>query len=92
MAKSLPTKKRKVNYLMIMGTLFVIAGVAGLVHPQWQGRSHEMQVEVAGRNVQVNTRRIIDIPPLFSGAVIVMGICIAMLGGIQEARKNYPPA
>jgi hypothetical protein len=91
MARQAPqAKKQKVNTLMIMGVLFVIVGVVGLVHPQWQGPAHQMQVEVAGRDVQVNTRRIIDIPPLFCGAIIVMGIGVAMLGGIQEARKNYP--
>jgi hypothetical protein len=88
--KPLQPKKKKVNFLMVTGVLFAIAGVVGLVHPQWQGRDHAMQVEIAGKEVQVNTRRVIDIPPLLAGALVVMGVCVAMLGGIQEARKDYP--
>jgi hypothetical protein len=83
-------KKKKVNTLMLMGVLFVILGIVGLVHPQWQGRDHQMQVEVAGRDVQVDTRRVIDLPPLFCGAIAAMGLCVAALGWIQEARKDYP--
>ena len=74
----------------IMGVLFVIAGIVGLVHPQWQGRDHKMPVELAGQSVIVNTRRVIDVPPLFCGAIIVMGICVVMLGFITEAKKKYP--
>jgi hypothetical protein len=85
-----PPKKKKVNAVMLMGVLLLFVGIVGLVHPQWQGRDHEMTVAVAGQDVKVNTRRVIDIPPLFAGAVCVMGICVVLLGWIQEARKDYP--
>jgi hypothetical protein len=76
----------KINALMAIGVLFVAAGVVGLVHPQWQGSDHEMDVSVAGKTVIVNTRRIVDIPPLFCGAVIVAGVCVVVLGGLQKGK------
>jgi len=85
-----PQRKVKINLFMIVGVCFVIAGIVGLIHPQWRGPNHRMNVEVAGKEVLVNTVRIVDIPPLFCGAIIVMGICLAMLGGIQETKKKYP--
>ena len=70
--------------LIVIGILFVIAGIIGFIHPQWQGRDKIMEVDVAGKQLQVTTRRVTDIPPLLSGAVLVMGICIAALGFISR--------
>ena len=89
-APAKPQRRKKVNTFMVMGVLFVIAGIVGLVHPQWQGPEHKMNVDVQGKEVVVNTRRIIDIPPLFCGSIMVMGACLALLGWIQEAKKQYP--
>jgi F420-0:gamma-glutamyl ligase len=76
--------------LMIVGILLTIAGIVCFVHPQWQGRDKIMEVDVAGKQLQVTTRRVTDIPPLFAGAVLVMGICTAGLGFISRpaAKKS----
>jgi hypothetical protein len=71
---------------MIVGTLLVLAGGAGLVHPQWQGRENKMSVNVGSKEVEVATRRITDVPPLFSWAVIVAGGCTALLGAISRPK------
>ena len=78
----------KGNVLIVIGLLFVAAGVAGFVHPQWQGRDKEMDVEVAGQKLKVTTRRVTDIPPVFSGAVLVAGICVAALGAISRTKPR----
>jgi hypothetical protein len=76
--------------LVIIGILLAIAGIVGFIHPQWQGRDKLMEVDVAGKQLQVTTRRVTDIPPLFAGAVLVMGICTAGLGVISRptAKKT----
>jgi F420-0:gamma-glutamyl ligase len=78
------------NALILVGVLLAIAGIVGFIHPQWQGRDKLMEVDVAGKQLQVTTRRVTDIPPLFSGAVLVMGVCTAALGFISRpaAKKS----
>jgi hypothetical protein len=76
---------------IVIGFIFVAAGVTGLIHPQWQGRDKKMDVDVQGSHYVVNTRRIVDIPPIFCGAVLVAGLCTAALGGItrSKARRTH---
>jgi hypothetical protein len=76
--------------LIVIGILLVAAGITGLIHPQWQGRDKKMEVDVGGKQLEVTTRRIVDVPPLFCGAVIVAGVCVALLGGISRARATSP--
>jgi hypothetical protein len=78
----------KGNLLILVGILFVVAGIVGLVHPQWQGRDKMIEVDVGGRQLEVTTRRITDIPPAFCIAVIVAGLCTAGLGGINRAKAT----
>jgi len=74
--------------LMAVGVLFVIAGIVGLVHPQWQGRKDEMQVKVAGQELIVATRKIVDVPPLLCYAVIAAGVCVFGLGLIGRSKPK----
>lgn len=79
------------NALIIIGILFVAAGVVGLVHPQWQGRDKKMDVNVGSKQVEVTTRRVTDVPPLFSWALIVAGGCTALLGAISRPKSSPRP-
>lgn len=77
------------NALIAVGVLFVVAGIIGLVHPQWEGHKDEMQVKVAGQDLIVATRKIVDVPPLLSGAVIVAGVCVFGLGLIGKSKPKH---
>jgi hypothetical protein len=72
--------------LLLVGLLFVVAGIVMFVHPQWQGRDKMMEVDIAGKQLEVTTRRVTDVPPLLSGAIVVMGLCVASLGGISRRK------
>jgi F420-0:gamma-glutamyl ligase len=72
------------NILIVVGILLAIAGIVGFIHPQWQGRDKIMEVDVAGKQLQVTTRRVTDVPPLFAAAVLVMGVCTAGLGYVSR--------
>jgi hypothetical protein len=76
--------------LIVVGILFVAAGVTGLVHPQWVGRENKVSVEFNSKQYEVSTRRVTDIPAGFSIAIIVMGACTAALGGVTRARARQP--
>jgi F420-0:gamma-glutamyl ligase len=76
------------NFLIVIGVILTIAGIVGFVHPQWQGRDKIMEVDVAGKQLQVTTRRVTDIPPLFAGAVLVMGVCTGALGFISRPTSK----
>jgi hypothetical protein len=78
----------KGNALVLVGFLFVAAGITGLIHPQWQGRDKKAEVDIGSRSVEIDTRKIIDFPPLFSGAVLVIGLCTAGLGGISRRKSR----
>jgi hypothetical protein len=76
------------NSLIVVGVLLIAAGITFLVHPQWQGRDKKVEVEVGTKQLEVNTRRVTDFPPLFSGAILVMGICVTALGGISRTKAK----
>lgn len=79
---------KKLNSLIVIGVLLIIAGIVGLVHPQWEGRDNKMEVDLGSQKVQVNTRRVTDIPPLFAGSIIVVGLCVIGLGAISRSAKK----
>ena len=76
------------NKLIVIGILLAIAGIVGFIHPQWQGRDKIMEVDVAGKQLQVTTRRVTDVPALFSAAVLVMGVCTMALGYISRPASK----
>jgi hypothetical protein len=80
----------KGTILIVVGILFIAAGVAGLVHPQWVGREKKVSVEFNSKQYEVSTRRVTDIPVGFSIAIIVMGACTATLGGVTRAKSRLP--
>jgi hypothetical protein len=82
----------RATVFIVIGVLFVAAGITGLIHPQWQGRDKKMDVDVQGNHYVVTTRRIVDIPPIFCGAVIVAGLCTAALGGITRSKARRTPS
>jgi hypothetical protein len=74
--------------LIFVGVLLIVAAIVMFVHPQWQGQDKKLEVEVAGKQLEVTTRRVTDIPPLFSGAILVMGVCALALGQISRPKPQ----
>ena len=62
------------------GLLLAVAGFAALVHPRLEMPARKTEVEVAGQKLKIETRRIITIPALFSGALIVAGAVFIVFG------------
>ena len=73
--------------LIVAGALLIIAAIVMFVHPQWEGRDKQLDVAIAGKQLEVTTRSVTDIPPLFSSAILVMGVCVAALGAISLPKK-----
>lgn len=75
-------------FLIVIGLFLTAAGIAGFIHPQWQGQDKKIEVDVGSKQLEVTTRRVTDIPPVLSGAVLVAGVCTFALGGILRAREK----
>jgi hypothetical protein len=74
--------------LIVVGTLIFAAGIAGLVHPQWQGRDKQTSVDFGDKHYVVTTRRIVDIPKGFCISIIVLGGCTATLGVMLRSKPR----
>jgi hypothetical protein len=74
--------------LIVVGTLIIAAGVAGLIHPQWQGRDKKVDVDFADKHYVVTTRQIVNIPVGFCISIMIMGGCTAALGAVTRAKAR----
>ncbi|HYL69056.1 MAG TPA: hypothetical protein VEX69_07815 [Candidatus Limnocylindria bacterium] len=74
----------KFNFLVIFGILLVVFGLAALVHPEIKMPAKREELLVGRLKVPVETRRIITVPPIVGGLIIVCGAGLVYLG----ARKS----
>jgi len=57
----------------IAGTLFVLLGLAGFVHPRILMPGKQDDVRVGDQRMIVETRRVVTIPPILSGFFVLAG-------------------
>jgi hypothetical protein len=57
----------------IAGMLFVVLGIAALVHPRILMPGKQGDVQVRGQRMIVETRRVVTIPPILSGFFVLAG-------------------
>jgi hypothetical protein len=74
----------KFNFLVIFGILLVVFGLAGLLHPEIKMPAKREELQVGRLKVPVETRRIVTVPPIVGGLIIVCGAGLVFLG----ARKS----
>jgi len=67
------------SLLTLVGALFILAGLAALVHPRVRMPARKTEVEVIGQKLEIETQRIIEIPGIVSGLVIVAGAGLILL-------------
>ena len=65
---------------IVMGVLFILLGLVALIHPRIQLPARKTEVEVAGQRLLIETRRIVTIPSILGGLLIVAGASFMILG------------
>ena len=65
---------------LILGALLIVLSVAALIAGRISYATHEDVVKVGPMQATVETRRIIPIPPVLSGLVLVSGVLLVYLG------------
>jgi hypothetical protein len=66
--------------LVVAGVVLILLGVAALVQPELKMPAQKREVDVAGQKLIINTQRIITVPAILSGLVIVCGLGLAFVG------------
>jgi hypothetical protein len=64
----------------VIGVLFILLGLLALIHPRIPMPARKTEVEVAGQRLLIETRRIVTIPSILSGLLIVAGASLMILG------------
>ena len=70
--------------LALVGLLLIAAGLAALIHPRLKMPARKTEVEVIGQKLEIETQRIVTIPGMVSGLVIVAGAGLILL----DTRKR----
>lgn len=65
---------------VLFGVVLILLGVAALVHPRVEMPAKRTEVQVFGQRLLVETRRVVTIPPILSGLLIVAGAGMIVLG------------
>ena len=70
--------------LALVGLLLIAAGLAALIHPRLKMPARKTEVEIIGQKLEIETQRIVTIPGIVSGLVIVAGAGLILL----DTRKR----
>ena len=68
------------KFQLTVGILFVVLGVAALIHPEVKMPAKQREIYVASQKLIINTQRIVTVPGWMSGIVIIAGCGLAFLG------------
>ena len=74
--------------LRIAGSLVILLGIAALIHPRVDMPAKRTEVQVLGQKLLVETRRIVSVPPILSGLLIVAGVGLMILGPRAGAPRK----
>jgi hypothetical protein len=74
----------KFNIFAIVGVVVIALGIAALIHPRVVMPSSHREVEIGNRKVIMETRRIVDVPPIFGGLIILCGAGMVFLGAQRK--------
>jgi hypothetical protein len=74
----------KLNLLTVVGVLVIGLGIAALVHRQIVMPASKQEVEIDNRKVIIETRRVIAIPPVLGGLIILCGAGLVLQGARRK--------
>jgi hypothetical protein len=63
----------------IIGTLFLLLGLAALIHPRIEMPAQKTEVEINSHKVLLETRRIVTIPWVVGGVLALGGAAVIFL-------------
>ena len=75
------------KFLVVVGVVLMLAGAAALIRPELKMPAHRREVEVQGQRLIINTRRIVMVPALLGGLVIVAGAAL-VFAGVQKKNAS----
>lgn len=64
----------------LVGAAFVLLGLLSLIHPRVAMPARKTEVQVVGQKLLIETRRIVTIPSILAGLLIVAGVGLILLG------------
>ena len=72
------------KFFITLGIVLLLIGAATLIHPELKMPADKREVNVEGQKLIINTRRIVTVPAVLSGIVMVAGVALVFAG----ARKS----
>jgi hypothetical protein len=73
---------------ILFGAILVLLGLAALIHPRVAMPARRTEVQVLGQQLLVETRRIVTIPPILGGLLILAGAGLIFLGPRASATRT----
>jgi hypothetical protein len=70
----------------LIGAVFILLGLLAVIHPRVEMPAHKAEVQVVGQKLLIETRRIVTIPPILSGLLIVAGLALILFGPRKSRR------
>jgi hypothetical protein len=64
----------------LAGVVFLLAGMAGLVHPRLKMPPKHSEIWVRGQKLKIETQQILEVPAILCGLAIVAGSGFVFLG------------
>jgi len=71
----------------VCGSVLMLLGLAALIHPRLDLPARRTEVQVLGQKLLIETRRILTIPPLLSGLLILAGGGLIVFGRRATSRE-----
>jgi len=72
----------------MFGVIFIVLGIAGLVHPNIVLPAKKQYLTIAGTQVITETHRIVSIPTVLGILLIVAGGAAAILSQINPEKRR----
>lgn len=69
----------KTKLLVLGGIVLILAGIYGLIRPNILMPAKREKLQIAGQEVQMETRRVVGVPRPLSGMVILSGVALILL-------------
>jgi hypothetical protein len=64
----------------LVGAVLILLGLLAFIHPRVEMPARKAEVQVLGQRLLIETRRIVTIPSILSGLLIVAGMGLMLLG------------
>jgi len=68
------------RFVIILGVILLIAGVVGLVHPNFSYHKQEEVAKLGPYKATLDEEKVVQIPPALSIVLLVTGIGLVLLG------------